>query len=228
LNVLLIKKNRPEKQKGLYNGIGGLIENESPLQAMIRECKEESGLYLPENHWNYLIKLKLKVNEEKYVYLHYFSAFTEMIYDFKQFTDEEQSIFEVSFLPENLQTIVHVSILNILLYTPIYKKIPFIKNMFCAGMVAFSILFSGMAASSKELIIVNPRFSIFSVALSILFFGFTKNPNSVCLISNSFSLLISTFFNFFAKISRLVDVIAKSALPPTKSFIPDIEPLLIE
>ena len=75
------------------------------------------------------------------------------------------------FLPDNLQTIVHVSILNIILYTPIYKKIPFIKNMFCAGMVAFSIIFSGLAASNRELIIVNPRFSIFSVALSILFFG---------------------------------------------------------
>jgi geranylgeranylglycerol-phosphate geranylgeranyltransferase len=75
------------------------------------------------------------------------------------------------FLPDNLQTIVHLCIFNILVYTPIYKKIPFIKNIFCAAMVAFSIFFAGLATSNKELLILNPRFSIFTVTLSILFFG---------------------------------------------------------
>ena len=43
-NVLLIKKNHPEWQKGRLNGLGGKIERgESPLQAMIREFKEEAG-----------------------------------------------------------------------------------------------------------------------------------------------------------------------------------------
>lgn len=43
--VLLIRKNRPEWQAGKLNGIGGKIEpNETPLSAMIREFKEESGL----------------------------------------------------------------------------------------------------------------------------------------------------------------------------------------
>jgi len=74
------------------------------------------------------------------------------------------------FLPENLQTIFHLAIINILLYTPIYKKIPFIKNIFCAGMIAFSIFVSGLSAS-KGLMVVNPGFSILSVALSVVFFG---------------------------------------------------------
>ena len=74
------------------------------------------------------------------------------------------------FLPDNLQTIFHLAIINILLYTPIYKKIPFIKNIFCAGMVAFSIFVSGLSAS-KGLMIVNPGFSILSIALSVVFFG---------------------------------------------------------
>lgn len=44
-NVVLIKKNKPEWQKGLYNAIGGKIEpKEHALDAMIRECKEETGL----------------------------------------------------------------------------------------------------------------------------------------------------------------------------------------
>ena len=74
------------------------------------------------------------------------------------------------FLPDNLQTIFHLAIINILLYTPIYKKIPFIKNIFCAGMVAFSIFVSGLSAS-KGLMIVNPGFSILSIGLSVVFFG---------------------------------------------------------
>ena len=76
----------------------------------------------------------------------------------------------VRFLPDNLQTIFHLAIVNILLYTPIYKKIPFIKNIFCAGMVAFSVFVSGLSAC-KGLMILNPGFSIFSVALYVVFLG---------------------------------------------------------
>ena len=44
-NVLLISKKRPTWQAGMLNGIGGKIEpGENPLQAMIRECKEECNL----------------------------------------------------------------------------------------------------------------------------------------------------------------------------------------
>jgi 8-oxo-dGTP diphosphatase len=43
--VLLIKKERPEWQKGRWNGIGGKVEaNELPLNAMRRELYEETGL----------------------------------------------------------------------------------------------------------------------------------------------------------------------------------------
>jgi 8-oxo-dGTP diphosphatase len=42
--VMLIRKKRPEWQKGFLNGVGGKIEgNETPMQAMARECNEESG-----------------------------------------------------------------------------------------------------------------------------------------------------------------------------------------
>jgi 8-oxo-dGTP diphosphatase len=43
--VWLIQKQKPEWQKGCLNGIGGKIEeDETPMQAVIRELKEESGL----------------------------------------------------------------------------------------------------------------------------------------------------------------------------------------
>lgn len=42
-HVALILKNKPEWQAGHFNGIGGKIEDgETPLQAMIREFKEEA------------------------------------------------------------------------------------------------------------------------------------------------------------------------------------------
>ncbi len=44
-SVWLIEKQKPEWQKGCLNGIGGKIEEgESPMEAAIRELKEESGL----------------------------------------------------------------------------------------------------------------------------------------------------------------------------------------
>jgi 4-hydroxybenzoate polyprenyltransferase len=61
------------------------------------------------------------------------------------------------FLPGNLQGIFHLAIVNILLYTPIYKKIPFIKNIFCAAIISFSIFVSGLSAT-KELMVANPGF----------------------------------------------------------------------
>ena len=56
--VALIRKNRPEWQAGLLNGIGGKIEetDKSYVKAMIREFKEETGYSTDINDWqNYFI-----------------------------------------------------------------------------------------------------------------------------------------------------------------------------
>lgn len=43
--VLIVRKNRPEWQKGKLNGIGGHIEDgETPIMAMNREFLEETGV----------------------------------------------------------------------------------------------------------------------------------------------------------------------------------------
>lgn len=50
--VALIKKNRPEWQAGILNGIGGHIEpGEEPHDAMVREFREEAGVYVPREYW---------------------------------------------------------------------------------------------------------------------------------------------------------------------------------
>jgi len=57
-DVLLILKKKPEWQKGFYNGIGGHVEeNESPVRAMVREFKEETGIDTHESHWKNLFFL---------------------------------------------------------------------------------------------------------------------------------------------------------------------------
>lgn len=46
-HVWMIRKNKPEWQKGCLNGIGGKVEkNETYRNAAIRELKEESGVYI--------------------------------------------------------------------------------------------------------------------------------------------------------------------------------------
>jgi 8-oxo-dGTP diphosphatase len=55
--VALIRKNKPAWQAGLLNGIGGKIEedDETPLDAMVREFREESGV--TQLDWSYFAKL---------------------------------------------------------------------------------------------------------------------------------------------------------------------------
>ena len=57
-HVVLMLKNRPEWQAGLYNGVGGHIEpGETPTIAMVRECREETGLLTCESDWTECLRL---------------------------------------------------------------------------------------------------------------------------------------------------------------------------
>lgn len=50
--VVLILKNRPAWQAGLYNGVGGKIEKgESPETAISREFQEEAGVLIYPSEW---------------------------------------------------------------------------------------------------------------------------------------------------------------------------------
>lgn len=52
--VVLIRKARPEWQRGKLNGIGGHIENgETGWTAMVREFEEETGCRTKKEDWQY-------------------------------------------------------------------------------------------------------------------------------------------------------------------------------
>lgn len=56
--VVLIKKTKPDWQRGKWNGIGGSIEaGETPLQAMVREFAEEAQLLTTYRQWTQLFTL---------------------------------------------------------------------------------------------------------------------------------------------------------------------------
>jgi 8-oxo-dGTP diphosphatase len=62
-HVLLIQKNKPDWQRGKYNGVGGKIDHEAPdlpsgvrrletpIEAMVREFFEETGVRTRQEDW---------------------------------------------------------------------------------------------------------------------------------------------------------------------------------
>ena len=57
--VVLIRKNRPEWQAGLLNGVGGRVEEKETLMwAMRREFTEEAGLCISVRRWDKFLTLK--------------------------------------------------------------------------------------------------------------------------------------------------------------------------
>jgi 8-oxo-dGTP diphosphatase len=56
--VALIRKNKPDWQRGKLNGIGGKIESESKYLAMIREFKEECGYQTHREQWDYYCRME--------------------------------------------------------------------------------------------------------------------------------------------------------------------------
>jgi len=50
--VILVQKINPEWQRDLYNGVGGKIEkDETPIDAMVREFKEETKIFTTVGEW---------------------------------------------------------------------------------------------------------------------------------------------------------------------------------
>lgn len=97
-SILLIKKLRPEWQKGDFNGIGGQEKKgETSVEAMIRETKEETNLDIKD--WTLIDK---KEGESFELRVFYAMVDKKTILSRETKTDEKLSVFNVGQLPPNL------------------------------------------------------------------------------------------------------------------------------
>jgi len=89
--VALIRKNRPQWQEGLWNGIGGKIEpNEAPGDAMRREFREETGIDFEE--WQLFL-----VGSGKTEVLHFYVGLVKQdhLRTVRTTTDEKVDVFPI-------------------------------------------------------------------------------------------------------------------------------------
>ena len=73
----------------------------------------------------------------------------------------------IHFLSSLNQGIIHSIILFIFLYSPVFKKITFIKNISCASLISFSLFFSSM--TPNIMLSSHKNFGLLAITMSILF-----------------------------------------------------------
>jgi 8-oxo-dGTP diphosphatase len=98
-HVLLIQKMRPAWQRGKFNGIGGKVEEgETFLQAMTRECWEETGISTEARglEWQHVATL----TGENFL-MPVYSLFSQVVFYAIQRTDEPLQILPHRALPES-------------------------------------------------------------------------------------------------------------------------------
>lgn len=98
-HVVLLEKLSPHWQKGLLNGVGGKIDkNESSVQAMVRECEEETGVFISEKNWICFAHLTKPSVFELDVYL----AISDLAFSAKTMEKEQVYTFKISDIPKNI------------------------------------------------------------------------------------------------------------------------------
>jgi geranylgeranylglycerol-phosphate geranylgeranyltransferase len=83
-------------------------------------------------------------------------------------------LLSINFLNISSQNIVHIANLIIILYTPIFKRILFVKNLVCSGLISFSTIFPaiciGCTNGNLQLLMILTRMVLFgSISLEMLY-----------------------------------------------------------
>jgi 8-oxo-dGTP diphosphatase len=100
--VALIRKKKPDWQKGKLNGVGGKIEEEEgPHTAMAREFEEETGHKTQKEDWALYFQLEDKVNGYR---IWYFRANGDLD-QLRTVEDEEVEIIPLGAV--NMANLVH-------------------------------------------------------------------------------------------------------------------------
>jgi 4-hydroxybenzoate polyprenyltransferase len=79
----------------------------------------------------------------------------------------------IKYLINKLQIIVNIAILTIILYTPLLKKILFIKNLTCSSLISFSTYFSALSLIND--ININKNIFILFISSFLIFLGSLYN-----------------------------------------------------
>jgi len=80
-----------------------------------------------------------------------------------------------TYLPSNIQFITNMIILDVLFYTPFFKKITFIKNINCALIVSFALFYSGLSVSDHNLLLNDKHYELLSITMNYIFWGSITN-----------------------------------------------------
>jgi geranylgeranylglycerol-phosphate geranylgeranyltransferase len=83
-------------------------------------------------------------------------------------------LLSINYLNLSSQNIVHIANMIIILYTPVFKRILFIKNLVCSGLISFSTIFPalciGCTNGNLELLMVLARMILFgSISVEMLY-----------------------------------------------------------
>jgi len=115
--VWLIRKNKPEWQKGCLNGIGGKIEEdgESPVEATVREIKEEAGITLDSSQLTTIGYMQGTNNDGSEFRVDIFTGTTSKKLSTQE--EEEISLFDVRAIKEHS----HIENIPMLIETCIYR-----------------------------------------------------------------------------------------------------------
>lgn len=103
--VVLIRKLRPEWQKGKLNGVGGHIEDgEKPEEAMSREFEEEAGI--SDTKWTLVAEYDVRDTPEsdQAAQVYFFKSFGD-IHSICSRTDEEVIVYPVSEIFSHLHSV---------------------------------------------------------------------------------------------------------------------------
>lgn len=107
--VVLIEKKKPKWQVGKLNGIGGKVKLKEPYHdAMIRECKEETGVHVPS--WRGFAQLK-----GPNFLVNCFTAWSPSAFAIEQMENEKPILIKVSELHRypligNLHWLIHMAL----------------------------------------------------------------------------------------------------------------------
>lgn len=83
-------------------------------------------------------------------------------------------VLNIRFLPVRLHWIIHSAVVFTLIYTPVLKRILFLKNISCAIIVSFSLFFTGIVTTRLPFSI-HPNRAILLIACNTIFSGSLTN-----------------------------------------------------